>query len=326
MRSLLKYSIIGAVSTVFVACTASELEDKVIMSSEITFNAQKTNFLVETKGSETVGMRTLHCDNDAYILTEKDENQILPERNEPTKGLIVTADLDNVGVWAKMQDNTNYFYNAIFRKDEQGVFKSSQAYYWISDNSYLDFYVYYPSSSDMHLFGYQLSSSEQEPAMHYSVPVTVSLHRDFCSGKVSASKGVPFVQLKHNLAAIIFKLGDIPNGTEIVSIKICGTSNEGSLSLKNNSAEWELISSYSDVYQMFTDKWVKVPGMKYGDNISQYFMMIPQTIVDTSEAYISITYKKTDLFAECKYPLSGTLWQAGHTYSYYLSILNQGTE
>lgn len=177
--------------------------------------------------------------------------------------------------------------------------------YWPGSTKKSTFFAYAPHNCEGVSWASPITGA---PNMTYTVPQNVSDQKDLlvakstedisCDGKTSVA-----LTFKHALSAIKFVKGDTPGYKEIKEIQISGVNNRGTLNM--NSQSWENTSG-SDTYSISTI-----------DENTVCFLM-PQSVPSGAKLSVTLTNGGTEHTFEAD--LDGTSWQAGHQYTYQLSI------
>ena len=177
--------------------------------------------------------------------------------------------------------------------------------YWPGSTKKSTFFAYAPHNCEGVSWASPITGA---PNMTYTVPQNVSDQKDLlvaksredisCDGKTSVA-----LAFKHALSAIKFVKGDTPGYKEIKEIRISRVNNQGTLNM--NSQSWENTSG-SDTYSISTI-----------DENTVCFLM-PQSVPSGAKLSVTLTNGGTEHTFEAD--LYGTSWQAGHQYTYQLSI------
>lgn len=175
--------------------------------------------------------------------------------------------------------------------------------YWPGASKKATFFAYAPYKSDI-----VLKSTSGTPKFDYTVPTEIDNQEDLlvaksdenivCDGKTSVA-----LNFTHVLSAIKFVRGETPGFSAIKQIQISGVKNQGTLNMDSQS--WENVSG-SDTYTISTI-----------DENTVCFLM-PQTV--PSGAKLSVTFTNGATTQTFEADLNGTTWEAGHQYTYSLSI------
>ena len=177
--------------------------------------------------------------------------------------------------------------------------------YWPGSTKKSTFFAYAPHNCEGVSWASPITGA---PNMTYTVPQNVSDQKDLlvakstedisCDGKTSVA-----LTFKHALSAIKFVKGDTPGYKEIKGIQISGVNNRGTLNM--NSQSWESTSG-SATYSISTI-----------DENTVCFLM-PQSVPSGAKLSVTLTNGGTEHTFEAD--LETTTWQAGHQYTYQLSI------
>ena len=191
-----------------------------------------------------------------------------------------------------------------------------------SDNIWKASSVYWPGASKRATFfavaakdysGASITANSGDPQITYTVPQEVSSQEDLlvavakdvtCDGK-----NAPSLKFNHALAAIKFKAGELGDFTSISNVEIRGVNNKGTLSSFDN-LEWtnqSIDGSGTNTYTI--------------SELSEVLFLMPQTFSD--EAEIKVTFSNgsySQVFTAKLKDNTNTSWQAGHQYTYELSV------
>ena len=181
--------------------------------------------------------------------------------------------------------------------------------------------VYWPGASKNATFfavapkdcpGATISAAQDGPKITYTVPQSVSDQKDLllafakdvkCDGK-NAPNPLTF---NHALAAIKFEKGDLPASCTVKNVEISGVKNKGDLS-SFESPEWSNQSIDGSGTNTYTIT-----------NLDKDVMfLMPQTFPD--EAQIKLTLSDDSYYTAKLNDGTNTSWQAGHQYTYKLSV------
>lgn len=240
-------------------------------------------------------------------------HNIIPETT--TRGSIQTADnfYSEFGIFGYFYDSTQSWasikssISPNSSMDNLNVTQTSKSWttnvYWPGGTKKATFFAYAPYNSSA-----TLTSDTGAPKITYTVPSDIAQQRDLlvaksienisCDGNSTVA-----LDFKHALSAIKFVKGDTPGYKEIKGIQISGVYNQGTLNM--NSQSWENTSG-SDTYSISTI-----------DENTVCFLM-PQSVPSGAKLSVTLTNGGTEHTFEAG--LDGTLWQAGHQYTYSLSI------
>ena len=176
--------------------------------------------------------------------------------------------------------------------------------YWPGGTKEATFFAYAPYNCE----GAILESNTGAPKITYTVPSKIDKQQDLLIAKsdedISCNGKSPVVlDFKHVLSAIKFVKGETPGYKEIKAIQISGINDQGTLNM--NSQSWEDTSG-SATYSISTI-----------DENTVCFLM-PQSLPSSAKLSVTLTNGGTEHTFEAD--LYGTSWQAGHQYTYQLSI------
>ena len=240
-------------------------------------------------------------------------HNIIPETT--TRGSIQTADnfYSEFGIFGYFYDSTQSWasikssISPNSSMDNLNVTQTSKSWttnvYWPGGTKKATFFAYAPYNSSA-----TLTSDTGAPKITYTVPSDIAQQRDLlvaksienisCDGNSTVA-----LDFKHALSAIKFVKGDTPGYKEIKGIQISGVYNQGTLNM--NSQSWENTSG-SDTYSISTI-----------DENTVCFLM-PQSVPSGAKLSVTLTNGGTEHTFEAD--LGGTTWEAGHQYTYELSV------
>ena len=217
---------------------------------------------------------------------------------------------------ANVGSSTNFDIDGItMSKNGTGSDYNASGVYWPGASKKATFFAVAPKDCS----GASITANSGDPQITYTVPQEVSNQEDLllavekditCDGKHA-----PSLSFNHALAAIKFEKGTLNGYSSISNVEISGVYNKGTLSSftpsdTNNNLEW-------------TDQSIDGSGTNtYTSDLSNVLFLMPQTFPDDAE--IKVTFSgdgsnSQDFTAKLKDD-DNTSWQAGHQYTYSLSI------
>ena len=241
-------------------------------------------------------------------------HNIIPETT--TRGSIQTEDhfYSNFGIFGYFYDSTQSWASinksSIFPESSMKnleVTQTSKSWttnvYWPGGTKKATFFAYAPYNSSA-----TLTSDTGTPKIIYTVPSEIANQQDLLTAKSTEDiscdgNSTVALDFKHALSAIKFVKGDTPGYKEIKGIQISGVNNKGTLNM--NSQSWENTSG-SATYSISTI-----------DENTVCFLM-PQSVPSGAKLSVTLTNGGTEHTFEAD--LDGTSWEAGHQYTYELSI------
>ena len=240
-------------------------------------------------------------------------HNIIPETT--TRGSIQTADnfYANFGLFGYFYDSTQSWTSnssSISLESSMNnleVTQTSKSWttnvYWPGGTKEATFFAYAPYNSNV-----ALTSSTGAPKITYTVPSEIANQQDLLVAKSTEDilcdgNSTVALYFQHALSAIKFVKGDTPGYKEIKAIQISGINNQGTLNM--NSRSWENTSG-SATYSISTI-----------DENTVCFLM-PQSVPSGAKLSVTLTNGGTEHTFEAD--LETTTWQAGHQYTYQLSI------
>ncbi len=212
--------------------------------------------------------------------------------------------------WANVGSSTNVDNNIKgieMTKGSDNIWKASSVY-WPGGSKNATFFAVAPKDC----FGVTISADQGGSQITYTVPQEVSKQEDFLIAKSQEDvtcdgKNAPSLEFNHALAAIKFVKGDnLGNFTSISNVEISGVYNKGTLSSFDNPA-WTIDETVTNTYTI--------------SELSNVLFLMPQIFTD--EAEIKVTFSdgsnSQDFTAKLK-DVNNSSWQAGHQYTYELSV------
>ena len=179
--------------------------------------------------------------------------------------------------------------------------------------------VYWPGASNKATFfavapkdcpGASITANSGGPQITYTVPQEVSKQEDFllavAKDVICDGKNAPSLAFNHALAAIKFEEGTLTGYSSISKVEISGVKNKGTLS-SFETPSWtgqEINESGANTYTI--------------SDLSNVMFLMPQTTPDGAK--LKVTFKKDTEEKAFEADLKGTSWQAGHQYTYKLSV------
>ena len=240
-------------------------------------------------------------------------HNIIPETT--TRGSIQTADTfyPNFGIVGYFYDSTQSWASVSSSIPPESsmnnleVTQTSKSWttdvYWPGGTKKATFFAYAPYDSNV-----ALTSNTDAPKISYTVPSEIANQQDLLIAKSDEDiscdgNSTVALDFKHALSAIKFVKGDTPGYKDIKEIQISGVKNQGTLNM--NSQSWENTSG-SATYSISTI-----------DENNVCFLM-PQSVPSGAKLSVTLTNGGTEHTFEAD--LKTTTWQAGHQYTYSLSI------
>ena len=242
-----------------------------------------------------------------------------------TRGSIITQDnfydsfalygyvYDSGSGWSSVSGSTsvNENINGIPMTKGDGSDYNASGVYWPGGSKNATFFAVAPYSANRNV-----TASKGGPQITYTVPQDVSSQEDLLIAKsdddvTCDGKNAPSLKFNHALAAIKFEKGDnLGDFTRISNVKISGVKNKGTLSSFDN-LEWTDQSIDENVSNTYTIS-----------ELSKVLFLMPQTFTDDAE--IKVTFSgdgsySQEFTAKLKDD-TNTSWQAGHQYTYKLSV------
>ena len=206
---------------------------------------------------------------------------------------------------ANVGSSTNFDIDGItMSKNGTGSDYNASGVYWPGASKKATFFAVAPKDCS----GASITANSGDPQITYTVPQAVSNQEDLliaksedvtCDGKNALS-----LAFNHALAAIKFAEGTL-NGYSISNVEISGVKNKGTLSSFDNPA-WtgQTIDGSTNTYSI--------------SSLSEVMFLMPQTT--PTGAKLKVTFSDGTNTKDFEADLNNTSWQAGHQYTYKLSV------
>ena len=219
------------------------------------------------------------CNNDE-ILQINNGNKIVFRTAIDTRATELTAErLNSFYVTALTEEGENYFTNVLFEKDNNGMFVSSQEYYWPAEGS-LEFYAYAYNPYNIQYESITINS-EAKMMNGFKANSEISQQIDFVSAHATGNKedNVAGITLtfKHQLSQIEVKGKNTNRGYEIIvkGMKIVNVAYKGDFSL--------MLDVWTPKYDELTNYEVQFyTPITLSDNLASFMnnmgnaMLVPQ--------------------------------------------------
>ena len=220
---------------------------------------------------------------------------------------------DSDKTWTNVGSSTDVDIDGItMSKNGTGSDYNASGVYWPGASKNATFFAVAPKDCSG-----EISADQGGPKITYTVPQDVSSQEDLLIAKSEEDitcdgKNAPSLKFNHALAAIKFVKGDnLGDFTRISNVEISGVYNKGTLSSftpsdTNNNLEWtnQSIDGNTNTYSTSSS--------------SDVMFLMPQTIPDGAK--LKVTFSDGTNSKDFEADLKGTLWQAGHQYTYKLSV------
>lgn len=222
---------------------------------------------------------------------------------------------DSGQTWSSVSGSTsvNKQIDGIPMTKGSGTDYNASEVYWPGGSNKATFFAVAPYSANP-----SVTANQGGPTITYTVPQTVSEQEDLLVAKSDENikcdgKTPPTLTFNHALAAIKFVKGkNLGDFTRISNVEISGVYSKGTLSSftpsdTNNNLEWTIDETVTNTYTI--------------SELSNVLFLMPQTFTDDAE--IKVTFSDGSYSQEFTAKLkdnTNTSWQAGHQYTYSLSI------
>lgn len=216
---------------------------------------------------------------------------------------------DSSSEWASVSGSTyvDTNINGIAMIKGNGNDYNAYEVYWPGASKNATFFAVAPSTAKPNV-----SAVQGGPKITYTVPQSVESQEDLllavakdikCDGSIA-----PQLTFNHALAAIQFVKGEnLGDFTDITKVEISGVKNNGKLS-SFDTPEWTEQAIDGNVANTYTIT-----------NLNDVMFLMPQT-VPTTGAKLKVTFSDGTNTKDFEADLNGTTWQAGHQYTYKLSV------
>ncbi len=270
-------------------------------------------FLRTSDGTDSLYMKAEVADMDALSTRAEEFNK----DNQP-KSLFMTCRVRTNG-----KSYYHYFENERFDKNDEGVWSSNPPRWWLSNDTFFNFYGYYAPDEVLEKENPELKFHGNSdnvvpiPTLDYTIPSNISEHFDLVYSSnastefIANHKQLVSLPMKHALVKVAFKVGTLPNGKEIENISIINVNNGGTLDL--GTGDWTVTSTG----EYTTEKWLidDEEDAITGDNC---FMVLPGDIADN--VYVSVKVLNEEKPYTFYIKNVTTKWEAGKKYIYTLTI------
>ena len=269
--------------------------------------------------------------------------------DESTRGTRIgsAADISSFGVTAikapkaatdeqLAQLTPDFFYNLPATRNANDVFDITQDYYWPTADEKLFFYAYTPFATNGNANGIVLSesstpgpqritftaSSDVESQVDFMTAYSPTTSFTTVSG--AAKKAAVPMAFTHELTAIRFVIGEQWLEGKIKSVAIKNVHGKGTLTVGTHDWEWvdennqALTATDNFVYTINKTGVEGTDGEEFLD-LSQYFLMIPQTFDGESPALLEIVYQDNTYDYTVTSSLANSVWERNKTIVYTLS-------
>ena len=209
----------------------------------------------------------------------------------------------NVGSTTKVDNNID---GITMSKNGTGSDYNASGVYWPGASKKATFFAVAPKDCS----GASITANSGGPQITYTVPQEVSKQEDFLIAKSQEDvtcdgKNAPSLIFNHALAAIKFEVGTLTGYSSISNVEISGVNNKGTLSsFETPSWTGQTIDGSTNTYST--------------SSLSDVMFLMPQTTPDGAK--LKVTFSDGTNSKAFEADLNGTLWQAGHQYTYKLSI------
>ena len=191
-------------------------------------------------------------------------------------------------------------------KNGSGSEYKASTVYWPGASKKATFFAVAPKDCS----GASITANSGDPQITYTVPQEVSNQEDFllavAKDVICDGKNAPSLAFNHALAAIKFEEGTLTGYSSISKVEISGVKNKGTLS-SFETPSWtgqEINESGANTYTI--------------SDLSNVMFLMPQTTPDGAK--LKVTFSDGTNSKAFEADLNGTSWQAGHQYTYKLSV------
>ena len=215
---------------------------------------------------------------------------------------------DSGETWTNVGSSTKVDIDGItMSKNGTGSDYNASGVYWPGASKKATFFAVAPKDCS----GASITANSGDPQITYTVPQEVSNQEDLLlaveKDVICDGKHAPSLTFNHALAAIKFEEGTLNGYSRISKVEISGVYNKGELSSFDNPA-WtnQSIDGNTNTYST--------------SSLSDVMFLMPQTT--PTGAKLKVTFKNDNDTEEKAFEadLNSTSWQAGHQYTYKLSV------
>ena len=260
------------------------------------------------------------------IVSDGVHSSAFGDRQAVTRGTPVTEDnfYDSFHVlayWKKggTQVEEQFYMDTNVAKAGDGLWSSTDTYYWPGAGHALQFYAWAPAAD-------AFSTTPQSPAtstLAYTVPTEAVDQKDIVVARPDETPGdhnaAQELTFDHVCTAVRFVIGSQMQAGRIESVALKGVQYKGAYDLKSGS--WELKNDVTD----FTQSLGKEMTGEETDGTSVTasdgtFMMLPQTLPDNAKVEVVFHSTATNTDRTLEAIIGGMEWPQGKTVTYKLSI------
>ena len=260
------------------------------------------------------------------IVSDGVHSSAFGDRQAVTRGTPVTEDkfYDSFHVlayWKKdgTQVEEQFYMDTNVAKAGDGLWSSTDTYYWPGAGHALQFYAWAPAAD-------AFSTTPQSPAtstLAYTVPKEAADQKDIVVARPDETPGdhnaAQELTFDHICTAVRFVTGSQMQAGRIESVALKGVQYKGAYDLKSGS--WELENDVTD----FTQSLGKEMTGEETDGTSVTasegtFMMLPQTLPDNAKVEVVFHSTATNTDRTLEAIIGGMEWPQGKTVTYKLSI------
>lgn len=257
-------------------------------------------------------------------LTEAETRGV--QRTTPHTDIGILAFQYEGGTWQTKAATTtpNFLYNA--QATESGTIwylqGSDAGKKWPDYSKVLKFFAYSPWNQGSNSHGITLSASTKAdaPTLTYAVPTNVADQQDLMTAESGETNynatGTTALEFKHALAAIRFKMGQMPTGITVTKLSLSNIICNGSMTLGGSMTATSGTTTFSINVNFDTDN-----PTEYITTDQQVLLMVPQTLSSSNVLTMEYYLNSDDTKATQSVYINMTshTWTAGRTYTYVIS-------
>lgn len=260
------------------------------------------------------------------IVSDGVHSSAFGDRQAVTRGTPVTEDnfynsFHVLAYWKKdgTQVEEQFYMDTDVAKAGDGLWSSTDTYYWPGAGHVLQFYAWAPAAD-------AFSTTPQSPAtstLAYTVPTEAADQKDIVVARPDETPGdhnaAQELTFDHICTAVRFVTGSQMQAGTIESVALKGIRYKGAYDLENGS--WGLENDVTD----FTQSLDKEMTGEETDGTSVTasegtFMMLPQTLPTGAKVEVVFRSSATNIERILEAAIEGMEWPEGKTVTYKLSI------
>ena len=296
---------------------------------------------------------TMMGKDSVFLQAIEEKNHELPFdlRNRISRSAsFIDENLKSFNLYAYLNDDAQFMNDTKVSLDEEKsdennkVWSYSPIKYWPNnEGDYISFYGYALYNNNGDFTNFTINKLKQSASFSYELPAATSNDEEVKNDaekqpdlifsitpeqKKKAINGKVNLVFHHALSAILFKMGNMPEGVVItdISLKSVSTSGDCTYSLVEEDGEMNMVFKWSGQNEdgNYTQTFNKTKTTESGEVLitgnEQLFMMIPQNL---DEAILEISFKVGEKTHVLQSPLNledfPQSWNADTKYTYVIS-------